>query len=34
MGLENCHENDEICVKRRMAVEAHLDYIYTQHHNP
>ncbi|CAI0408087.1 unnamed protein product [Linum tenue] len=37
--LENaegvCEENDEDCLKRRMVAEAHLDYIYTQHHkNP
>lgn len=34
MGLEKCHENDEECLKRRMVAEAHLDYIYTQHHKP
>ncbi|KAG8501040.1 hypothetical protein CXB51_003145 [Gossypium anomalum] len=34
MGSEDCNEKDEGCVKRRMFAEAHLDYIYTQHHNP
>ncbi|KAG8376671.1 hypothetical protein BUALT_Bualt09G0088000 [Buddleja alternifolia] len=34
MGLEECGEKDEGCVKRRMVADAHLDYIYTQHHNP
>ncbi|XP_052171651.1 putative phytosulfokines 6 isoform X2 [Diospyros lotus] len=34
MGLEVCHSGDEDCVKRRMIAEAHLDYIYTQHHKP
>lgn len=34
MGLEKCHEKDEECLKRRMVAEAHLDYIYTQHHKP
>ncbi|GMP98971.1 hypothetical protein CsSME_00046641 [Camellia sinensis var. sinensis] len=33
-GLEDCHNGDEECVKRRMVAEAHLDYIYTQHHKP
>ncbi|KAJ9181440.1 hypothetical protein P3X46_009572 [Hevea brasiliensis] len=34
MGLEEyeCEEGDEECLKRRMVAEAHLDYIYTQHH--
>ncbi|OAY42851.1 putative phytosulfokines 6 [Manihot esculenta] len=34
MGLEEdeCDERDEECLKRRMVAEAHLDYIYTQHH--
>lgn len=31
MGAEECKENDEKCLKRRMVAEAHLDYIYTQH---
>ncbi|CAN4121420.1 unnamed protein product [Withania somnifera] len=31
MGIEECEEKDEVCVKRRMIAEAHLDYIYTQH---
>ncbi|XP_015087309.1 putative phytosulfokines 6 [Solanum pennellii] len=31
MGIEECEEKDEICFKRRMIAEAHLDYIYTQH---
>ncbi|KAI8524248.1 hypothetical protein RHMOL_Rhmol13G0135500 [Rhododendron molle] len=34
MGMEDCHGGDEECVKRRMAAEAHLDYIYTQHLKP
>ncbi|XAR64633.1 hypothetical protein NMG60_11008384 [Bertholletia excelsa] len=33
MGLEECGSRDEECMKRRMVAEAHLDYIYTQHHN-
>ncbi|CAN4117220.1 unnamed protein product [Withania somnifera] len=31
MGIEECEEKDEVCMKRRMIAEAHLDYIYTQH---
>lgn len=31
MGIEKCEEKDEVCLKRRMIAEAHLDYIYTQH---
>ncbi|XP_022743246.1 putative phytosulfokines 6 [Durio zibethinus] len=31
---EECYEKDEECLKRRMIAEAHLDYIYTQHHKP
>ncbi|CAK7329292.1 unnamed protein product [Dovyalis caffra] len=34
MGLELCHNGDEECLKRRIIAEAHLDYIYTQHHKP
>ncbi|XP_058750177.1 putative phytosulfokines 6 [Vicia villosa] len=34
MGLEECFEKDEECSSRRMIAEAHLDYIYTQHHKP
>ncbi|CAL5352658.1 unnamed protein product [Camellia sinensis] len=34
MGLEECQNGDEDCLKRRMVAEAHLDYIYTQHHKP
>ncbi|KAJ7001658.1 putative phytosulfokines 6 [Populus alba] len=34
MGLEVCHSGDEECFKRRIIAEAHLDYIYTQHHKP
>ncbi|KAL4611615.1 hypothetical protein ACB092_08G138000 [Castanea dentata] len=35
MGMENCNEGDEECLKRRVLSEAHLDYIYTQqHHKP
>ncbi|KAK4396476.1 UNVERIFIED_CONTAM: hypothetical protein Scaly_1725400 [Sesamum calycinum] len=35
MGLEkSCGDGDEGCEKRRMVAEAHLDYIYTQHHHP
>ncbi|KAI3909058.1 hypothetical protein MKW98_011419 [Papaver atlanticum] len=38
LGMEDCHESgdekEEECLKRRMMAEAHLDYIYTQHHKP
>ncbi|XP_004497603.1 uncharacterized protein [Cicer arietinum] len=34
MGSEECYEKDEECFRRRMIAEAHLDYIYTQHHKP
>ncbi|KAF3441716.1 hypothetical protein FNV43_RR15631 [Rhamnella rubrinervis] len=34
MGSEGCEDKDEECVNRRMIAEAHLDYIYTQHHKP
>ncbi|KAL9391152.1 hypothetical protein Peur_015072 [Populus x canadensis] len=34
MGLEVCRGGDEECFKRRIIAEAHLDYIYTQHHKP
>ncbi|XP_014513477.1 putative phytosulfokines 6 [Vigna radiata var. radiata] len=34
MGSEECFVKDEGCNSRRMMVEAHLDYIYTQHHKP
>ncbi|KAH7836977.1 hypothetical protein Vadar_008116 [Vaccinium darrowii] len=34
MGMEDCQSGDEECLKRRMAAEAHLDYIYTQHLKP
>lgn len=34
LGMEECHENDGACLKRRMVAEAHLDYIYTQPHKP
>lgn len=34
MGLEVCVDGDEDCLKRRVIAEAHLDYIYTQHHKP
>ncbi|KAK2655106.1 hypothetical protein Ddye_008158 [Dipteronia dyeriana] len=35
MGSEDqCDEKDEDCLNRRMIAEAHLDYIYTQHHKP
>ncbi|KAK4798106.1 hypothetical protein SAY86_030432 [Trapa natans] len=27
-------EDNQECFKRRMMAEAHLDYIYTQHHKP
>ncbi|XP_057506502.1 putative phytosulfokines 6 [Actinidia eriantha] len=32
LGLEECEEKDEDCIKRRVVAEAHLDYIYTQRH--
>ncbi|XP_062172759.1 putative phytosulfokines 6 isoform X2 [Alnus glutinosa] len=34
MGLEDCNKGDEECLQRRIISEAHLDYIYTQHHKP
>ncbi|KAI3461327.1 hypothetical protein Pfo_017990 [Paulownia fortunei] len=34
MGMEECQNEDEDCLKRRVIEEAHLDYIYTQHHKP
>ncbi|KAL9996460.1 putative phytosulfokine [Helianthus debilis subsp. tardiflorus] len=36
MGLEECGSGDEECLKRRVlaVADAHLDYIYTQHHKP
>ncbi|XP_058108837.1 putative phytosulfokines 6 [Magnolia sinica] len=34
LGLEDCENGDEDCLKRRMISEAHLDYIYTRHHKP
>ncbi|CBI17083.3 hypothetical protein PVL29_008148 [Vitis rotundifolia] len=34
MGVEDCENGDEECLKRRIISEAHLDYIYTQHHKP
>ncbi|GFZ17816.1 similar to PHYTOSULFOKINE 3 PRECURSOR [Actinidia rufa] len=34
MGVEDCQHGVEECLKRRMIAEAHLDYIYTQHHKP
>ncbi|KAJ9554734.1 hypothetical protein OSB04_009348 [Centaurea solstitialis] len=34
MGMEECGNKDEECLKRRVLAEAHLDYIYTQHHRP
>ncbi|KAF2300741.1 hypothetical protein GH714_015647 [Hevea brasiliensis] len=34
MGSEVCETGDEECFKRRLVSEAHLDYIYTQHHKP
>ncbi|KAJ8754078.1 hypothetical protein K2173_001976 [Erythroxylum novogranatense] len=33
-ALENCNERDEECLRRRMIAEAHLDYVYTERHNP
>ncbi|KAK8601725.1 hypothetical protein V6N13_058594 [Hibiscus sabdariffa] len=33
-GVEACDAGDDECLKRRMLSEAHLDYIYTQHHKP
>ncbi|KAJ1401768.1 Phytosulfokine [Sesbania bispinosa] len=33
LGMEDCNIGDEECLKRRMTIEAHLDY-YTQHHKP
>lgn len=34
MGMEECEKEDGECLKRRIITEAHLDYIYTQHHKP
>ncbi|XP_038706377.1 putative phytosulfokines 6 [Tripterygium wilfordii] len=34
MRLDVCDNEDEECTNRRMMAEAHLDYIYTQHHKP
>ncbi|KAL9322695.1 hypothetical protein ACSQ67_010748 [Phaseolus vulgaris] len=34
LGVEDCNGGDEECLQRRIALEAHLDYIYTQHHKP
>ncbi|RHN75412.1 putative phytosulfokine [Medicago truncatula] len=34
LGMEKCNIEDEDCMQRRMTLEAHLDYIYTQHHKP
>ncbi|KAK7402079.1 hypothetical protein VNO78_14058 [Psophocarpus tetragonolobus] len=34
LGVEDCNSGDEECLKRRMTLEAHLDYIYTQNHKP
>ncbi|KAK6235129.1 hypothetical protein SCA6_010466 [Theobroma cacao] len=34
MGVEACDTGDDECLKRRIVSEAHLDYIYTQHHKP
>ncbi|XP_039014202.1 putative phytosulfokines 6 [Hibiscus syriacus] len=33
-GVEACDTGDDECLRRRMISEAHLDYIYTQHHKP
>ncbi|GKU93913.1 hypothetical protein SLEP1_g7466 [Rubroshorea leprosula] len=34
MNMEACDTGDEECLKRRTILEAHLDYVYTQHHKP
>ncbi|XP_031128197.1 putative phytosulfokines 6 [Ipomoea triloba] len=35
MGLEeSCEDNDKDCLSRKMVLEAHLDYIYTQGRKP
>ncbi|CAJ1955799.1 unnamed protein product [Sphenostylis stenocarpa] len=34
LGVEDSKGGDEECLQRRMTLEAHLDYIYTQHHKP
>ncbi|OIW06275.1 hypothetical protein TanjilG_19713 [Lupinus angustifolius] len=34
IGSKKCNEKDEECSTRRIISEAHLDYIYTEHHNP
>ncbi|XP_047968190.1 putative phytosulfokines 6 [Salvia hispanica] len=30
MGMEECGNEDEECLNRRILADAHLDYIYTQ----
>ncbi|KAL1557652.1 putative phytosulfokines 6 [Salvia divinorum] len=30
MGIEECGNEDEECLNRRILADAHLDYIYTQ----
>ncbi|KAK7267911.1 hypothetical protein RIF29_20592 [Crotalaria pallida] len=34
LGSEKCNDKDEECLTRRIIAEAHLDYIYTDHHKP
>ncbi|XP_019436027.1 PREDICTED: putative phytosulfokines 6 isoform X2 [Lupinus angustifolius] len=34
LGMENCNSEDEECLVKRMTLEVHIDYIYTEHHKP
>ncbi|XP_019458408.1 PREDICTED: putative phytosulfokines 6 isoform X3 [Lupinus angustifolius] len=34
LTMEACNSGDEECLVRRMTLEAHIDYIYTEHHKP
>ncbi|CAL0324180.1 unnamed protein product [Lupinus luteus] len=34
LGMEKCNSGDEECLVKRMSLEVHIDYIYTEHHKP
>ncbi|KAE9587989.1 hypothetical protein Lal_00003197 [Lupinus albus] len=35
LGMEDyCNSEDEECLVKRMSLEVHIDYIYTEHHKP
>ncbi|KAK7261248.1 hypothetical protein RIF29_27555 [Crotalaria pallida] len=34
LGKDECKSGGEECLMRRMTLEAHIDYIYTDHHKP